>query len=587
MSSEEIESLEYKKPKILVLDCSSEISRRLDKEGFNISEGTLGTPNKVSKNNSLFPIDREYNLPYDYKEHEIVVTDLNLNDLSQKEIKVNESAKQGVKCWWANHSQGLVNPRILNGYFLKDDFDRIIRTGGVFIVFANVVHQQKFIYKNIQQYGSDDEKKLHNWSFLSLTSHYTGLRYGEDYGNSISLSADIESNPLLAKVFSEYLDQASYSCTISPSPQIKNNWFSLMENKFGDSVGAAIKEGEREGYLFVLPDIKNKAELVSELIHDVLPVIKPELFPGFELASWLNSPRYQLDTVKRLKDEIVEIKKETREKISELEEKIETIKNKNQYLFDLTTKSGDELVKAVEKALEELGFEQIIDVDEEIIEEEENSGLREDLRINDSEPILVTEVKGISGFPSDEDALTVQKYVVLRMREWDDTNVKGLSIINLQRNLPPLERENEKPFRNEILENADEQQIGLLTGWDLHRLVRNFKKHDWKPEQVKPLFYENGRINPIPVHYTHIGTVERYIEEKSVIGIEIKKGELSVGDTLAYELPLFFEEQVCESLEFENESIEKASSGMLVGVKTHLSKEQVNFGTNVYHVEVN
>lgn len=49
------------------------------------------------------------------------------------------------------------------------------------------------------------------------------------------------------------------------------------------------------------------------------------------------------------------------------------------------------------------------------------------------------------------------------MREWNRTNIHGLTIINHQRNLPALDREHTRIFQNDVLTNADEQDFTLLT----------------------------------------------------------------------------------------------------------------------------
>lgn len=206
------------------------------------------------------------------------------------------------------------------------------------------------------------------------------------------------------------------------------------------------------------------------------------------------------------------------------------------------------------------------------------------MQIHDGEIKLIVEIKGINGFPSDEDILAVQKYVPLRMREWDYTQIQGLTIINHQKHIPPLNRDNDLPFRKEMLEVTEEQNIGLLTTWDLHRLVRSFIHNEWKHENIKDLFYKVGRVNILPNHYEFIGKIERFIENKSILGIKIEASNLRLGDRIAFELPVIFEEQVCDSLQFKNNPIEIAEVGMLVGTKTHLTKENARVGVRVYRV---
>src|SRR5690606_33742325 len=96
----------------------------------------------------------------------------------------------------------------------------------------------------------------------------------------------------------------------------------------------------------------------------------------------------------------------------------------------------------------------VVDVDEE--RDREGKSRREDLQITDRSPTLIVDIKGIGGYPGDEDALQASKHASIRMKEWKRTDVNGLSIINHQRHLPPLERENQMPFRQELLHAAEE-----------------------------------------------------------------------------------------------------------------------------------
>jgi hypothetical protein len=88
-----------------------------------------------------------------------------------------------------------------------------------------------------------------------------------------------------------------------------------------------------------------------------------------------------------------------------------------------------------------------------------------------------------------------------------------LTIFNHQKNLPPLDRENKKTFRQTILDNAEGQGFGLLTTWELFRLTRNYLKHGWTHEQVREVFYRHGHIEPIPTHYEFIGVIEHFWEK--------------------------------------------------------------------------
>jgi hypothetical protein len=56
------------------------------------------------------------------------------------------------------------------------------------------------------------------------------------------------------------------------------------------------------------------------------------------------------------------------------------------------------------------------------------------------------------------------------MREWDSTRVHGVSIINHQRNLPGLERDNVNVFSGAQVKDAENQDVTLVSTWDLFLL---------------------------------------------------------------------------------------------------------------------
>ena len=164
---------------------------------------------------------------------------------------------------------------------------------------------------------------------------------------------------------------------------------------------------------------------------------------------------------------------------------------------------------------------------------DDNSPKREDLQIHDNSPIVLVEVKGIAHLPRDAAALQVWKYFAPRMKEWKRTDIRGLSVINHQKNLPPFQRENENPFRQDIITNAEQNDFGLLTTWDLFRLVRNFISNSWSHERVESIFYRNGRIDPIPDHYKEIGVVEHIWPKAEAVGVRVHTDALKLGDRIA------------------------------------------------------
>ncbi|PZU91957.1 MAG: hypothetical protein DCE90_19120 [Pseudanabaena sp.] len=584
--------LKYQNPKILLVNMHEDARASLEGLGYNVFPASLGYPYIVKQENRFFPLVSKHEVPQNYKEQDIVVIDMCCQHNHDSPEEVVEEVENGVDKWFVNHSQGYVNPKPLSSKFLENDFNRILNAGGIFVVFSSALEVKKYYfghkrnsYREIQ--GSADE--YNNWNFLSITGYASECKIGSDHGATIKFPEEFSKDALISSLLSllsEYLDEATYNCTFLMGSIFKNEWIPLLKNKYGSDIAGILtpSKTQRNGWIILLPNLKDKVNFTTKLITQFLPNLAPALFPEQEYLSWVNDVKYCLPQVNQFQQKIVEVQEQASLKIIELEQEIENHKTNFSYLFNLLTETGDSLVQAIKTTLIILGFKQVKDIDQELESQGIKRQNREDLRIHDYEITLILEVKGISGFPSDEDTLAVDKYVSLRMREWKTVNVQGLTIVNHQRHLPPLDRNNDLPFRQEMLDASEHQNIGLLTTWDLHRLTRSFLQNKWKHEDIKELFYKVGRIPIIPSHYEFIGTIQRFIPTMSILGIQIEASNLKVGDRIAFELPVVFEEQECESLQFENHPITIGEIGMLVGTKTNLTREEARVGVRVYKI---
>lgn len=573
-------SIKYPRPNILLVDLDVATEATLQAEGYNVSSGSFGTPYKVPKKDTLIPVINNGNLmKSSVSEQEIVIVNL-LSGEALDEIQGEKHTSEGEDDWWAKCSHGVVDPRPRLMAYLQKDFGRIVEHGGVFVMFADYRHEQDLFWGHYEPgYGfvNNFELPFDNWSFLE---HLRAdcLDVAPDQGKKISV---IEADFPLRTVLSKYVGDAHFLCTLQGTTG--EWWYPIAENKYGASVAGVLIPQNSKGFMLILPQLRDKSGFLSALLREALPEIAPHLFPYVEGARWVQRPEYEIPRILELKSQIQEIEDEAKKQVIELEQDIEAQRDEVSYQHALISATGRPLVLAVHKALETLGFKSVVDVDE--TEESQDSGfLNEDLQIHDSSPILLIEVKGIGNLPKDEDALAVFKYEATRMKEWNRTDVKGLSIINHQRYIPALDRENKATFRNVVLESAQKQKIGLLTTWDLHRLLRSYLRNHWSHEQVGNILYRNGRIHPIPEHYEFVGIVERFIEELGVVGVKLTEGEIRQGDRIAFELPVEFLEQNAESLHIENEKVAKASRESLVGIETKLTKGQAKQGTRVYRV---
>ncbi|MFM2200601.1 MAG: hypothetical protein RL769_656 [Pseudomonadota bacterium] len=562
----------YLKPKIMLIDMPEEALKKLQDKGFNVSTGTFGSPYQIRKISEYFPLIGEASLS-NYSEQEIVVI-----DFAQK-IKtdlVDEKLKRDEVKYWGKSEKGVLDPRVKASFEIRELSDRILENGGVFVIFADQGYD--IDVKKIDSNGHASLKNnLSIWNFLSELS---SVKIAKDSGNEISIS---NAKHPLSSLLKKYIKKSTFECSLSSTGYYSERWVKLALNKYGQPVSLANCNG-KSGSVIILPQINDKAEFISDLLTDFLPEISPHLFSDIQSSKWIHSEDYELPQIIELKNEKELAQKELEQKLLELDEKIQNVRNKNSWRHDLISETNDALVRAVKKALEFLGFSDVIDMDKkrELLKQKR----REDLQIRDGGKTIVVDIKGISGLPSDEDIMQAQKHMSLLMKEANNPkDIYSLAIINHQRNFPPRERD-EAPFRQEIIELSNEVS-GLLTTWELFRLVRNFERFKWNASDVIPIFYNTGRIEIIPRNFHFLGSVVKVWKKNNAFGIKIEKGELLKDSRIAIEVPFpeeFYELQVT-SIMINNKNVQSAESGDEVGISYNRDISEVKIGMRIFVIK--
>jgi hypothetical protein len=572
--------LKYQRPKILLIDLDTVAKETLERDGYYVAAGTFGKPYRVPKGSGFVPVVVEATLP-NYTEQEIIVLDLVPSEPSSIPPE-EKSAPMEELDWWAKCNAGVIDPRARAMAMVQEQFGRIYQNGGTFVIFSDGRDKQELVFARNDKYqGLCIEQKIpyDNWSFLSTLWH---LNISDDHGEEITAA---KGNSPLLRLLTEHLDGASFCCTIEADRHIEKQWTVLASNKYGSAVAGCLAPPEKSkcGWIFVFPRIRNKAGFLSALLKNVLPDLAPSLFPHAEGQRWVHRPEYELPSVLEKTKEISAIQDAAAMRVSELEKAVDADRNANKFLYDLLRETGADLVAAVQRALTILGFTNIVDVDAEMKKGGKGACLREDLRIHDISPVLVLDVKGVAGKAEDAEALQAQKHAFIYIQEQNRADVRGLTIINHQRLLPPLDRDNDMPFRKEILDNAAQVKLGLMTTWDLFRLVRGFCRHSWTPDQVKPLFYEQGRVFPIPRHYEFVGVVEHVW--KNAFSVQIENGTLHVGDRISIAFPVDFDELTITSLHLNDTDVQSAAVGNEVGILRNEASPKVKVGSQVYRIK--
>ncbi len=563
-------------PQVLLIDFLSPVAQILTDSGLSVTEGSLGTAYRVEKVRDRYaPVFLNSRLP-DLEEKEVVVVNL-MTPPPTEDPEGRALYSPGHSEWLVSCSHGEIDPRPFIAKAYAGSFQKVIDQGGVLIVFASAPDSEE--YRHVSRGHWLLPEAVSTWDFLPIRWWLNGKFTA---GSNIVVDEKSRFGALLAR----HIDEARFGCVFTWTPHSNNRWtwIPLATNKHGECVaGLALTRTneDRAGIVLMLPQEMDYGPFLRELLGDVLPDATPHLYPDVVASRWTRQAVYELPRVRQLNEEIAQIKADAARRVQELQGKVDAEREQYGYLHELLLETGEPLVLAVRKTLVLLRVGTVIDADAEV-EGRPGAMKREDLRVEGGSALLLVEIKGIGGMPSDAEALQVAKYLIPRMKELKSTSIQGLSIVNHRRNRAPLERDHRNVFRDEILTNAREQSVGLLTTWDLFRLARGFLRHAWSSEQVRGVFYRVGRIDPYPDHYEPLGKVEHVYERAKAVTIELEYGALEVGDRVAFELSIDFEELQVGSLQLEGKKVSRIERGEVAGLAAGSITASLTVGMRVF-----
>ncbi len=568
----------YPKPKILLIDLEEEIESKLKTSGYNISTGSFGSPYKVNKEDKYNFIYSDAEMPT-VRDQEIFILDQHIKKILDTK-PMRKITREGDTDIRVRHIHGVVDPRPILMNFAKTDLAAVWKNGGIFIVFSDqeIFHEYVVSRKGVYGWQNENDFEKNLWSFLPFLTD-KNIQKIENHGTEFKFP---EKPKMLSRLVEKYLPDSEYSVTFTIDYLFRDNFIPFLLSKFGEVVGSVITTNGKS-VLIVLPQIKRKLDLITDLLENVLPNINSDLFPYHEGKIWQNNSSYDLHPVTNLKTEREKIISEKDELVSAIDQLIIKEKEKYSFLYKVLTETGNELVSAVEELLTFLKFKKVINVDKKIAEKDILQPKQEDLQILDNSTSLLVEVKGIIGLPREEDTFQVVKYISRRMKEWDKRDVKGLVIVNHKKNLPPLTRDI-NPFTPQQINDAKHNDFALLTTWDLFLLIKGMLRNNWHEDYISKKFYESGLITKIPSHYKYVGHIEKFWDKHSAVGIRLEHDKIVKGDTIGFVTENDYLEQKVESLQVDRTDREEAIIDELAGIKTMLPKEILKKGIAVYKI---
>ena len=267
---------------------------------------------------------------------------------------------------------------------------------------------------------------------------------------------------------------------------------------------------------------------------------------------------------KKLIEEKNNIQAEYEIKLKSKEDEISSNYEHYSFLHELLTETGDELVDALFKYLKWLGFKKVIKMDE----ENSTSILEEDIQIELENGLLVIECKGIGGTSTDSDCSQIEKIKHRRSKERKKFDVYALYVVNHQRYLPPIERQN-PPFTSNQQQDALNEERGLLSTWQLFNLYYEIEEGIISKEDAQKYFINYGLIEFKPTGLILIDEPKEILKKGSVCIVNIDNVELSIGEKILVEKNGKYKLATIESIQLDGKQVSNVKAGE-VGLKLNI-----------------
>lgn len=553
---QEVKTIE--KPKICCIDIEESDINKLKEQGFNIEIGTLGSkvkvPNKKQYDECI--VLPNANFPSDLHEFDITILDLNKDktiDYVQKEHQRNEHTGTSSIALYSAYPETIFNPKPLGGYLLKESLQKLRNKEHLVIIFTTENHEINYKILEITNHSNSiiDESKYNIYSFQD----YVPLNGSKD-GKEVIVCDNIDIK--LKDFLSKYINQMQYNQTFHTSSY--NECLPLIKNTNGDLVSIQIND-DNKTYIY-LPQIEEKAKFLNEFLSEIAPSLFPNLFPYATLHDWQNEKDYYLPNHEVLLQQKQDLISEYEQKIQNKTNEIDNNLKKYDFLHKILTETGDELVISIIEFLKWLGFENIVDMDE---TKKEDVVLEEDIQIQLENGLLIIECKGIGGTSKDSECSQISKIKFRRCEERNAFDVFALYIVNHQRHIAPLQRQN-PPFTENQIKDAVHDKRGLLTTWQLYNLYFDIENGVITKEEARESLLDFGLVEFKPTHLIKIATSEKLYQNGTICSININNLELKVGDKLFIEKNNKFTTVTILEIQENKKQIESISNGQ-IGLK--------------------
>lgn len=266
--------------------------------------------------------------------------------------------------------------------------------------------------------------------------------------------------------------------------------------------GTAYAGGTVPRYV-ILPRLVNMPRAVIEILQ-CLEAVYPGLFPDKTRLDWINADEFLTLEETAIKKQIGEVVAEATKAVQDKNAELAAAAAENSFVRDLLTATEDasvepdrRLVATIKKALKFLEF-QVEDIDEKT-----KSAIRkEDLWVREGSFLAITEVSGTTRqnpkVKEFNDILARMATIYKRKSDLPlppDAALSGLLVLNYDVGTHPSKRPKMYTGEDEhIIDTAVEQNIGLLSTVELHKIIVDVKAGKLSKAAAREILKKFGRI---------------------------------------------------------------------------------------------
>jgi hypothetical protein len=561
-SDKENKQLVTERPRICCIDLSDEIIEALRKIGANIYKGTLGDKIKVPNINrgSARQLLLSFDFPKNLHEYDIIIIDLNnfkIVDYKQQDhTRTMHTGKTSVSLL-SSFPETLFDPRPMGSFILRNLIHEITNREFLVLAFSSASYDIDYEPIEINDGGYSERQGLQKYNIYSFWDYVPTST--PKYGKELILEPGIaELQPILGKYQegSVYNQTFHHPTTWTNQGSVEDDRYTpLFKNLNGDIV--SYSESSENRNLILLPQLQDKCNFILDFLSKAGPSLYPSLFPYSTTFNWKKEQDYWLPNHSDLLKEKDAIEEEFKRKNEELEKRISDNENKFSFLHEIISETGDNLTNALVKYLKWLEFKNVEKYDK---RNESTGALEEDIQVKMDDGLLITECKGIGGTSTDADCSQISKIKHRRSKERGKFDVSALYIVNHQRHLPPLKRQN-PPFTEHQKQDAINDARGLLSTWQLFNLYFDIQNGIISKQNARKLILSHGLIEFRPIGLTYVDEPKEIFNEGKVCIVNIDNVTIKTNDELLVEKNGKFEKALIIDIQDNGKSIQQVSKG--------------------------